>query len=302
MSKLVETVDPRFAEAYHELDPAAMLRKPGDFLDAMCCIVEGLRDGTPFYLAPEVAFRPSEVTLWGGMNGHGKSLLTGQLAMQLAENGEKPCVMSLEMDPERTLLRMARQWLGRRPQNALECTQFVEHFQEMMLLFDFQGAVDLDVLYGAIVVAAQQKFCTHIFVDNLMKCVAGEDDYNAQKNFVQTLCALAKQLRVHIHLVHHARKGKDENEEVGKFSFKGSGAVVDQVDNAILIQRNRSKEKKRLDGVLTPAEDHTEGDSIMRVVKQRNGDWEGDKILWFEPRAAAFSDNCDRTTPWEAKK
>jgi twinkle protein len=43
-----------------------------------------------------------------------------------------------------------------------------------------------------------------------MKCVSGEDDYNAQKAFVDQITALARDEDMHIHLVHHIRKLSSE--------------------------------------------------------------------------------------------
>lgn len=288
-----------YRQAYNELQISTCLRKPETFEDGLCCILEGRFKGIPFTFDDRLAFRDGEVTLWGGINGHGKSLLTGQLAMLLADAGQKSCIISLEMEAKRTLFRMCRQFVGHWPKTYDEIKRFLARYNESLLLFDYVGALDIDVLLGAIVVAAQQRFCRHFFIDNLMRCVVGEDDYNAQKDFVQELCSMARRLGVHIHLVHHVRKGKDEDEEIGKFSFKGSGAIVDQVDNAILIQRNRKKEKRREEGILTPTEDTEEGDSILRIVKQRNGDFEGNRLLWFNSNAAAFCADSNRLTPWQ---
>ena len=35
-----------------------------------------------------VAFRPGEVTVWGGANGQGKSLVTGQVALSLCSQSQ----------------------------------------------------------------------------------------------------------------------------------------------------------------------------------------------------------------------
>ena len=55
-------------------------------------------------------FRPGEVTVWGGANGSGKSLVTGQIALSLCTQGEKVCIASFEMKPLKSLERMGRQW------------------------------------------------------------------------------------------------------------------------------------------------------------------------------------------------
>src|SRR3990167_5003359 len=57
-------------------------------------------------------FRPSEVTLWGGINGHGKSLMVGQVVHALAEQNERIGMASLEMKPASTMARMTRQAYG----------------------------------------------------------------------------------------------------------------------------------------------------------------------------------------------
>jgi len=48
-----------------------------------------------------------------------------------------------------------------------------------------------------------------------MRVVAGEDKYNEQKDFVVKLCDIAIKQKSHIHLVHHTKKGK-ENEPSGR--------------------------------------------------------------------------------------
>ena len=58
----------------------------------------------------QVQFRPGEVTVWGGANGQGKSLVTGQVTLSLCSQGEKVCIASFEMKPMKTLERMGRQW------------------------------------------------------------------------------------------------------------------------------------------------------------------------------------------------
>ena len=62
-----------------------------------------------------IQFRPGEVTLWGGANGQGKSLVTGQVALGLCAQGLRVCVASFEMKPIKTLERMGRQWSGENP-------------------------------------------------------------------------------------------------------------------------------------------------------------------------------------------
>lgn len=58
--------------------------------------------------------RRSELTLWSGINGHGKSALLSQVMACAMAQGERCLIASMEMRPELTLNRMARQWTTKR--------------------------------------------------------------------------------------------------------------------------------------------------------------------------------------------
>ena len=70
-----------------------------------------------------------------------------------------------------------------------------------MWLYDQQGTVTTSQVVAVTRYCAMELGVTHVFIDSLMKCVAGEDDYNAQKSFVDELTALARDHNVHIHLI-----------------------------------------------------------------------------------------------------
>src|SRR6185369_13314598 len=57
-------------------------------------------------------FRPGELTVWTGFNGHGKSLLLSQVQLGLMSQGERFMVFSGEMTPEYLLKRMTKQATG----------------------------------------------------------------------------------------------------------------------------------------------------------------------------------------------
>ena len=53
--------------------------------------------------------KPSEVSIWTGWSGHGKSTLLGQVITAGVCQGEKVCIASFEMRPKKTLGRIIRQ-------------------------------------------------------------------------------------------------------------------------------------------------------------------------------------------------
>lgn len=239
-----------------------------------------------------VQFRPGEVTVWGGANGNGKSLVTGQVGLSLCAQGEKVCIASFEMKPAKTLERMGRQFSGFNPndpafagsdaatQELLDVyRQFKEWTDGRLWLYDQQGTVTTRQVCAVVRYCAKERGITHFFVDSLMKCVSGEDDYNGQKQFVDELTSIARDHGIHIHLVHHIRKPTDESHKPTKYDYKGSGAITDQVDNVISVWRNKAKEKKRDEDKQV---DEKEPDALLICDKQRNGEWEGSIGLWFD--------------------
>lgn len=248
-----------------------------------------------------IQFRPGEVTVWGGANGQGKSLVTGQIALSLCTQGLKVCIASFEMKPIKTLERMGRQWSGENPDHpAFHGSDFAidnligvyEQFKEWsdgkLFLYDQQGTVNAKQVCAVVRFCAKEKGITHFFVDSLMKCVSGEDDYNGQKMFVDELTSIARDYQIHIHLVHHIKKPKDEDHKPNKYDYKGSGAITDQVDNVISVWRNKPKERKREMGA---AIEENDPDALLICDKQRNGEWEGSIGLWFHRDSMQYVGN-----------
>jgi twinkle protein len=70
-------------------------------------------DKLPFEKTKQlIGFRKAEVSIWAGENGSGKSMLLGQLKLGLLAQNKKVLTASLEMQPYKTLARMARQATG----------------------------------------------------------------------------------------------------------------------------------------------------------------------------------------------
>lgn len=237
-------------------------------------------------------FREGEVTLWPGINGHGKSLVTTQVALGFCEQGEKVCLASFEMKPKKTMIRMTRQASGGAEPSMRFISKFNAWTDGRLWIFDHVGSIHPDRVLGVLRWSVDRLGIRHFFIDSLMKCVRGEDDYNGQKDFVTQVCAVAQDSGVHVHLVHHTRKLADEGQQPGKFDAKGSGSITDQVDNVLTVWRNKVKERRIADDVFESAEEREEErskpDAVLICDKQRNGDWEGKIGLWVNPGAMSF--------------
>ena len=234
----------------------------------------------------DFAFRDAEVTLWAGINGHGKSQLVGQVALDLMVQNQRVCIASLEMRPTRVMARMSRQAFG----DDLPSQTFLKTFHDWsdgrLWLYDHVGSSNPKTMLAVIRYARDKFGIQHFVVDNLAKVIAGEDSYNEQKDFVNSLCVVAQDTGVHIHLVLHMKKGRTEDDVPGKFDIKGSGAISDLVENVFIVWRNKKKEgDMRMGGGDSVA---TDPDCVLLLTKQRNGETEGRYPLYFDHRSLQY--------------
>lgn len=238
-------------------------------------------------------FRGGEVTLWQGINGHGKSQALGQACIGFAAQGEPVCIASFEMKPVSTLKRMLRQVSMSDQPTEKAAHRLMDWAQGKVWLYDQLGTVKPDMVYAVIRYCADKLKVKHFVVDSLMKCVRGEDDYNGQKDFVDTLTSLARDLNIHIHLVHHVRKGESEDRPPGKMDAKGSGAIADQVDQVITVWRNKKKEREveqvKRGGGMVDDTTKNKPDSMLICDKNRHGEWEGSVALWFHAQSLQYT-------------
>lgn len=253
--------------------------------------------------ADSFTFRPGEVSVWSGQNGHGKSLITGQVALSLMGQGQRVCLANFEAKPVTTMQRLGRMFAGTNPfspeyqgaEGIVALDQLFDDFgawtNGKLWLYDQMGTADGAMVLGMARYCAKELGINHIVIDNLAKCVRAEDDYNGQKGFVDELCAIAKDYSVHVHLVHHLKKPTNESQMPDKHDNKGSGSITDQPDNIFLVWRNKAKEEEgRKNGVQSKKRD--EPDQMLLCRKQRNysgsGDGEPSIALWFDRDAGQF--------------
>lgn len=227
-------------------------------------------------------FRDGEVSIIGGINGHGKSLIWGQVALDLIDQGERVCIASLEMKPYRTMVRMARQASGTDEPSVRWLKALGKWTDGKLWLYDHIGNCKPHKMIALIRYAVDKFKIKHFIIDNLTKVIPGEDNLNGQKDFVNDLCNVAAELGIHIHLVMHVRKGMDENKPPNKMDLKGAGAVTDMVDNIFVVWRNKEKERQIREGNMAEV---PEPDALLILMKQRNADGDQDEatfLFWFD--------------------
>lgn len=235
-------------------------------------------------LGRHLMFRPCEVTLWGGFSGSGKSAITNNVAACALAQDTRWCIASMEMPPARTLHRMILQLLGRTPSIA-EVRQVMAWLSDKLWMFNVMGTSKVDRMLAVFEYAARRYDIRHYVVDSLAKCGLDEDDFNSQKRFVERLTDFARQHTSHVHLVAHARKGNDgENDHrPGKHDVRGATAITDMVHNVITIWRDRDSEQQVQRSRV-----------VAEVCKQRNHTWEQVFDLEFQPDCFRYLDTPDQ--------
>lgn len=224
--------------------------------------------------------RPCEVTLWAGINGHGKSMVLSHVVAHLIKF--TPCLIaSLEMPIAATGQRMLRQIIG----SSTPTTEFIDKALKWtdrnLWIYDQLDTVESERIFGVVVYSMKELGVKHVVIDSLMKCGIYDDDYNGQKSFVDRLCWAAKTYGGHIHIVHHIRKTKSEDDMPDKFDVMGASALTNLVDNVVIVHRNKAKERQEIPEDKDP-------DARLFVAKQRHGEWEGRVKLWFHKESQQY--------------
>ncbi|MGB4227393.1 MAG: DnaB-like helicase C-terminal domain-containing protein [Candidatus Dechloromonas phosphoritropha] len=229
--------------------------------------------------------RGGELSIWPGMSGHGKSMMIGQVALNLMAQGERVCIASMEMKPFSTMQRLCRQAFGRNAPDRRSVHDLHDWTNDRLWLYDQSGQVSPDRILAVGRYCHEQLGVTHLVVDNLLSCGIAEDGYNEQKQFVLALATHAHDTGQAVHLLAHSRKGKDELTPPGKFDVRGSASITDLADNVFSVWRNKCKEEAQEKG------DHgkdAEADALLIVCKHRHGEWEGRIQLWFDRSSQTY--------------
>lgn len=249
--------------------------------------------------------RQGETTVWAGAGGSGKSIITGMIAAHLMTQGRKILIASFEMLPEATLARMIRQTAGSSTPSLPFVLDFQKWAKDKLAIYDRHGSIDAETLLGVCRYAVAELGVNHIVIDSLMKIsgVGVTDNYGKQNDFMNEITALARDARIHVHLIAHARKSQRSSDELDLFSIKGSGSITDNVDNVVLVSRNHWKEAQKGRHDYEPNDDVENSiDTILKVAKQRHHTFEGKFGLYFNHSTLQFSKIRGRRMPFDIPK
>lgn len=224
-------------------------------------------------------WRPAEVSVWTGINGHGKSLMLMQALIPVMQAGERVCVFSGELPARVQLKRLTKQITGLdRPSKP-----FLRHvgdwLQDRAWVFDTVGAASIDRLLEVFRYGARRYGIKHFVIDSLMTTDVPEDGpgaMTAQKTAMRKIVAFSHETNSHVHLVAHPRKGQTEEKAPGKLDVAGSGHITNGADNVFVVWSARKE----------AGHEDDKPDASLELAKDRNGDAGHRTIFLFFCREA----------------
>jgi twinkle protein len=284
------------------LDPAG-LQRPSDYAARVAHLfwpAEGERPGysTPYgKIKNKVHFRPSDVTLWTGASGAGKSQVISDSIPHWITEGARICVASFEMPPAQTLRRLVKQ-TGDIDRPTIRYIDKVLAFLDRgLLLYEKVGKSGVPQLLEVFDYARAKYGCDMFVIDSLLRLGIASDDYAGQEKAVYEIVDWTVRHKVHTHLVAHARKGEKGGGPPEIEDVKGASEIGANAANIIAVWRNRDHED-RLAKAKTDderAELNEKPGVIMNIAKQRHGDFEGKIGLWFDQQSYRYHSSFDRS-------
>lgn len=230
-------------------------------------------------------WRGGEVTVWTGKNGSGKSTILNQHFIDMARKGEKTCIYSGEMPPERYLRWAIIQAIeNNQPDEAL-IDVTLDWMSGKIYILNSTDSITPEALLRDFEYAARRYGVKQFIVDSLMKVrLNTNDEYNSQAAFVSQLADFAKAFNCHVHLVAHPRKTMTDRDEPGKVDVKGSSHITDLAHNVIVIFRPDEDAKER-----ALSKGRIPSDAVLYVKKNREFGIEGKVNLFFDDTTKKFT-------------
>ena len=179
------------------LDPES-LKSAAEFTEAVLREFDRLQNGETGLRLPwpkvgdHLILRRGEVSVWAGINGHGKSEVCGHIVLGSISAGARCCVASMEFRPEKWLRRMVRQAAATAFPSTMHIRHVMHQLRDALWVYTESGTTKGGSILEAFRYAAKRYGVGLLCIDNLAKCGIAEDDYQGQKSFVDALTDFAR--------------------------------------------------------------------------------------------------------------
>lgn len=198
--------------------------------------------GIPIPWARDVKLKPNTMTVVGGANGHKKSMMSSQLALQVAKTG-KAAIMQLEEVMGEQVLNLTKQAYAKQQVTDDEIRHFCDWAEDRIYLYARRELTTVEPALGFLWAASDWGASLGI-VDNLQKLGMKHNDNDQQNRDVEMLLDVANNnaAGMHVMIVHHVTKPSFVQDwRPDRYSLRGSGGLSDKPHNVILCYHNKAR-------------------------------------------------------------
>jgi hypothetical protein len=248
-----------------------------------------------------IGFKIGQVSVWSGRRGCAKSTLVNMLILNAANRGYRTALFTGELSGGEQKQWLMLQAAGRQFNQQSKFNDF--YFTPNNIVEKIEPWLDkyfrmYNNMYSADILNIEEKVrklhaewpFQILCIDNLMVMSISElgenDEWNNQKKLLNKLTTLARELKIHIHLLAHPNKAKDW---ITIDSISGSGNIGNYAQNVFLVSRIfEDTFEQQVSGALSKkvvADILSSGcTNIIEIAKLRDkGAAVGNVIkLWFE--------------------
>ncbi|XP_016962045.1 mitochondrial DNA helicase [Drosophila biarmipes] len=224
--------------------------------------------------------RRGELTILTGPTGSGKTTFMSEYSLDLAMQGVNTLWGSFEIRNTRLATTLLRQYVGYPLDDRLqEFNHWATEFERLPLYFmTFHGQQPLKPVLEAIEHASYVHDVMHVIIDNLQFMMGvsthRSDKFWEQDSIIAAFRSFATKHNVHVTLVMHPRKERQEDELTTSSVF-GTAKATQEADNVLIIQ------DKRLTSVR--------GKKYLQIAKNRYSGDLGIMPLEFDKDALSYS-------------
>lgn len=243
-------------------------------------------------------FKRSELVVWSGFSGSGKSQLLGQVAIEGMSQGERFVICSLEMPSKETLKRMTKQLTAEKCPTEARLREATAWMKDKLWMFNVVGKMKTERILEVFKYAVKRYDIRNFILDSLTKCNIREDDYEGQKEFVDAICDFNHRYEATTHLVVHQRKPGSHAERPDKFGARGAAAITDEASSVICVYRPNMEDEDDQDSRFNTKKKSTKKDyngvpvdSILYIDKNRENGIEGRFNLFFDQDSLQFQES-----------
>ncbi|XP_061398460.1 mitochondrial DNA helicase-like [Musca vetustissima] len=225
--------------------------------------------------------RKGELTIITGPTGSGKTTFMSEYSLDLALQGVATLWGSFEIRNARLASTLLRQFVGYSLEKKLhEFDHWATEFEKYPLYFmTFHGQQPLKLVLEAIEHAHYVHDISHVIIDNLQFMMGISSTYRSDKfweqdNIIAAFRSLATKHTLHVTLVMHPRKEREEDDLTASSIF-GSAKASQEADNVLIIQDKRLTSLK--------------GKKYLQIVKNRYSGDLGIMPLEFNKEALSYA-------------